>query len=129
VVSSDQPPKAIPSFTKKLKSRLEWGLVANIQPPDLEVCLTILNTKAKQLKIPISPEVLQFLATQFQHNVRELEGALNRVITYARLSSAKLDIHLATQALADIVAKDDQQEAILTPTLIIDTVANHYRNL
>ncbi len=126
VVSSDLPPKAIPSFTKKLKSRLEWGLVANIQSPDLEVCLTILNTKAKRLKIPISPEVLQFLATQFQHNVRELEGALNRVITYARLSSAKLDIHLATQALADIVAKDDQQEAILTPTLIIDTVANHY---
>ena len=126
VVTSDRSPRAMSPLGRKLRSRLEWGLIADIQHPDSETCLTILSVKAKQLKVSISPEVLQFLATQFQHNIRELEGALNRIVTYAKLSGTNLDLHLATQALTDIVAKDNRQEAMFTPRLIIETVANYY---
>ena len=126
VVTSDRPPKAIPSVTKKLKSRLEWGLVADLGLPDLATRLAILKVKAKRLNVSIPPEVLRFLATQFQHNIRELEGALNRVLTYSSLSGGKLDMHLTTQALADIIPKDSKQEAMLTPKLIMTTVANYY---
>ena len=126
VVTCDRPPKAISSVTKKLRSRLEWGLVADLGLPDLETRLAILKVKAKQLNMSIPPEVLRFLATQFQHNIRELEGALNRVLTYSRLSGTKLDLHLTTQALADIMPKDSKQEAILAPKLIMATVANYY---
>jgi chromosomal replication initiator protein len=126
VVTSDRPPKAISSVTKKLRSRLEWGLVADLGLPDLETRLAILKVKAKQLNMSMPPEVLRFLATQFQHNIRELEGALNRVLTYSRLSGGKLDMSLTTQALADIIPKDSKQEAMPTPKHIMTTVANYY---
>ena len=126
VVTSDRSPKAISSVTKKLMSRLEWGLVTDLGLPDSETRLAILRVKAKQLNLSIPQEVLKFLATQFQHNTRESEGALNRVVTYARLSGTKLDMRLTTQALADIIPKDSKQEATITPKLIMTTVANHY---
>ncbi|OGN95011.1 MAG: hypothetical protein A2Z75_02455 [Chloroflexi bacterium RBG_13_50_10] len=126
VVTSDRPPRAIPSVTKKLKSRLEWGLIADLGPPDLETRLAIVKVKAKQLNMSLPPEVLRFLAIQFQHNIRELEGALNRVVTYSRLSGTILDINLTTQSLADMIPKDSRQEAILTPKLIMTSVANYY---
>lgn len=112
---------------KKLRSRLECGLIADIQHPNLETRLSILSMKARQLKTIIPQEVLLFLAKQFQHNVRELEGALNRVVNYARLSGTSPDINLVTQALADITAKEDMKETVvLKPKLIIDTVASYY---
>jgi chromosomal replication initiator protein len=126
IVTSDRPPKAMSSVTKKLRSRLEWGLVADLGPPDLETRLDILKVKAKQLNMSIPPEVLRFLATEFQHNIRELEGALNRVLTYSSLGGGKLDVHLTTQALADIIPKGSKQEAMLEPKLIMTTVANYY---
>jgi chromosomal replication initiator protein len=126
IVTSDRPPKAMSSVTKKLRSRLEWGLVADLGPPDLETRLAILKAKAKQLNMSIPPEVLRFLAAEFQHNIRELEGALNRVLTYSRLGGGKLDIHLTTQALADIIPKGGKQETMLKPKLIMTTVANYY---
>ena len=125
---SDLPPRSISSLTKRLRSRLEWGLVADMQPPDIETRLTILDAKAKQLKISFSPEVLQFLATQFQHNVRELEGALNRVGTYAKLSGTELDIHLARQAVRGMVPhREGQQAATITPEQVINSVAGYYK--
>jgi len=126
VVTSDRPPRAISSVTKKLRSRLEWGLIADFGPPDLETRLAILRVKAKQFNMSLPPEVLRFLATEFQHNIRELEGALNRVVTYSRLSGTKLDMHLTTQSLADIIPKDGRQEATLTPKRIMTAVANYY---
>ncbi|MFC2050696.1 chromosomal replication initiator protein DnaA [Chloroflexota bacterium] len=126
IVTSDRPPKAMSSVTKKLRSRLEWGLVADLGLPDLETRLAILKVKAEQLNISIPPEVLRFLATEFQHNIRELEGALNRVLTYSSLGGGKLDVHLTTQALADIIPKGSKQEAMLEPKLIMTTVANYY---
>jgi chromosomal replication initiator protein len=126
IVTSDRPPNAMSSVTKKLRSRLEWGLVADLGPPDLETRLDILKVKARQLDMSIPPEVLRFLATEFQHNIRELEGALNRVLTYSRLGGGKLDIHLTTQALADIIPNGGKQGAMATPKLIMTTVANYY---
>ncbi len=126
VVTSDRPPKAILSLTKKLRSRLEWGLLADLGPPDPETRLAILKAKAKQLNSCIPQEVLKFLATQFQRNARELEGALNRVVTYSRLSGAKLDMELATKALADIITKESKPEEALTPKYVITAVVNHY---
>ena len=126
VITSDRSPKAMSAVTKRLRSRFEWGLIADMRPPDLETRLTILGNKARRLKMSISPEVLQFLATQFQQNVRELEGALNRVVTYAKLSGANLDLQVAAQAVQDLVDNDNQQQTISTPKHIIDAVANYY---
>jgi chromosomal replication initiator protein len=126
VVTSDRSPKAMSSVTKRLRSRFEWGLIVDIQAPDLETRLTILRTKARRLNMSISSEVLRFLATQLQHNVRELEGALNRVVTYAKLSGTKLDIQVAAEAVQDLVADDNHQEAISTPKQIMNAVASYY---
>jgi chromosomal replication initiator protein len=127
VVTSDRPPRAISSITKKLRSRLEWGLIADLGIPDLETRLAILKVKSKQLNIALPPaEVLRFLAVQFQHNTRELEGALNRVVTYSRLSGEKIDMKLTVQSLADIIPKELRQETGATPKVIMTTVANFY---
>ncbi len=126
VITSDRPPRAISSVTKKLKSRLEWGLIADLGLPDLETRLAILKVKARQLNTSPPPDVTRFLATHFQHNARELEGALNRVVTYSRLSGAKLDMQLTMQSLADMIPKDSRQEATFSPKLIMTAVANYY---
>ena len=127
VATSDCPPAAINSLEKRLRSRMQGGLIADLKSPDLETRLTILKTKAKQVKLTILPEVLQLIATQFCHNIRELEGGLNRVITYARLSGAELDIKTATQALSDLIAaRGIRKDLLLTPKMIIDVVASRY---
>jgi chromosomal replication initiator protein len=127
VVTSDRPPRAISSITKKLRSRLEWGLIADLGIPDLETRLAILKVKSKQLNMALPPaEVLRFLAVQFQQNTRELEGALNRVATYSRLSGEKIDMKLTVESLADIIPKEIKHETGATPKVIITTVANFY---
>jgi chromosomal replication initiator protein len=127
VITSDRPPRAISSITKKLRSRLELGLIADLGIPDLETRLAILKVKSKQLNIAMPPpEVLHFLAVQFQHNTRELEGALNRVATYSRLSGEKINIKLTVQSLADIIPKEIRQETGASPKFIMTTVANFY---
>ncbi len=126
VITCDSPPKAIDSIGKKLRSRLEWGLIADIRHPDLDTRLMILNIKSKQLKSSVPQDVLQFIATQFRNNVRELEGGLNRVITYAKLSGLKIDMDLALKALAILSVKDNQKDASTSHKKIIETVANYY---
>lgn len=90
VITSDQPPKAIPLLDKRLRSRFEWGLVADIQPPDTETRLAILKIKARLKEINITNEVLEFVASQGKQNIRELEGLLNRVTAFAKLFNALL---------------------------------------
>lgn len=126
VFTGDQPPRTITSLAKNLRSRLEWGLVADISPPDMETRLAILKAISNHLNMSIPTEVLHFLATQFQHNVRQLQGALNRVATYAKLSGSRLDVQLAKEALSDITAKDNRRDIMPSPKLIIDTVASYY---
>lgn len=106
VVASDRAPSAITGLEGRLCSRFQWGLVADIQPPDEETRLAILRTKALEQKVEIPDEVSRFLADRSRENIRELEGSLNRVVAYARLTNARISIDVAAKALA-----------ALTPTL------------
>jgi chromosomal replication initiator protein len=102
VISSDRPPKAIITLEERLRSRFEWGLIADIQPPDLETRTAILRFKAESQPIFIPVEVIDFLARKIQSNIRELEGALNRVVAYTNMTASPLNVELAMAALQDI---------------------------
>jgi len=104
VISSDRPPNAIPTLEERLSSRFEWGLTTDIQPPDLETRIAILRFKAERLSVPIPDEVLDLVAHKFQSNIRELEGALNRIVAQAQLSFSTIDVDLATGALAEALS-------------------------
>lgn len=105
VITSDQPPKVMTFLEERMRSRLEWGLIVDIQPPGFETRLAILKAKARQKGIDASIEVLEFICQQLQQNIRELEGALNRVIAYARLFRTAPTVELASQALENISSK------------------------
>lgn len=104
IISSDRPPKEIPTLENRLRSRFEWGLLTDIQPPDLETRIAILRKKAIADNLDISNEVLAFIAGQIDSNIRELEGALIRVVAYSALMNHAIDFDLASQALKEIVA-------------------------
>ncbi len=125
-ITSDHPPKSIPQLEERLRSRFEWGLIADIQPPDFETRLAILQAKAEQAGANVAPDVLEFIAQRLQHNIRELEGNLNRVIAYARLLRALLTPELAAKALEDIATKAPES-ASLTPALVVEAVANSFQ--
>lgn len=126
VLSSDRPPKALPLLEERLRSRFVWGLIADIQPPDWETRLAILGTKAESLKAEVCPDVLELIAHRVQRNIRELEGALNRVMAYSQLAGAPLTIELASRALEDITSK---QESLPPPNprQIVERVAHYYQ--
>ena len=122
IISSDRPPRAIPTLEERLRSRFEWGLIADIQPPDLEMRLAILRFKAEKQPTPVSDEVINFIARRIQNNIRELEGALNRVIAYARVMHCPLDVETCAKALQDFLNPSHP----LTPEDILKTVAAYY---
>ena len=124
VISCDRPPKSLTLLEDRLRSRFEWGLIVDMQPPDLETRTAILQTKAEEQKTGAPPEVLNFIARRIQKNIRELEGALNRVMAYARLTKSPLTVELATQALADI--SSDAHKRTLTPAVIMSVVATFF---
>jgi chromosomal replication initiator protein len=101
IISSDRAPKAILTLEERLCSRFEWGLIADIQPPDLETRIAILRFKAEQQAMPVPDEVIDLIAHRIQSNIRELEGALNRVIAHASLMRCPLKIEVAVNALQD----------------------------
>jgi chromosomal replication initiator protein len=103
VISSDRSPKALVTLEERLRSRFEWGLTADIQPPDVETRLAILRTKAERAGRNVPADILELIARQVQSNIRELEGALNRVLAYADLSGIPLTLDLAQTALADFL--------------------------
>ena len=125
-LTSDRPPKSLSLLEERLLSRLEWGLITDIQPPDFETRLAILRAKAEQGGTDITPDVLEFIAQRTQPNIRELEGSLNRVIAYARLTRAPPTTELAVQALKDIDSKS-AKSASITPGLVIEAVADSFR--
>jgi chromosomal replication initiator protein len=122
VMTSDRPPKALITLEDRLRSRFEWGLIADIQAPDLETRLAILRDKAESHATAFPDAVLDFIARQVQSNIRELEGALNRVIAYARLTGSALTPELAASALADLMARP----ATVTLDELVMTVADFY---
>ncbi|HXG58066.1 MAG TPA: chromosomal replication initiator protein DnaA, partial [Thermoanaerobaculia bacterium] len=123
VFTSDAPPKEIPTLEERLRSRFEWGLIADIQPPDLETKVAILRKKAEEKKIDLPHDVALFIAERVRSNIRELEGHLNRVTAFASLTGHALDIDLAREALKDLLAKDNKP---ITPQDILKVVAAHY---
>ncbi|WP_129633302.1 chromosomal replication initiator protein DnaA [Candidatus Oscillochloris fontis] len=124
VISSDKPPKAIPTLEERLRSRFEWGLIADIQPPDLETRTAILRTKGEQMNVAIPNEVIDFLAHKVQSNIRELEGSLNRVAAFAELHGLPINVDVATSALADLLGNTRRRR--ITPDQVIMAVSDHF---
>jgi len=122
IVSSDRPPKAMITLEERLRSRFEWGLTADIQPPDLETRLAILKTKSEKFAHAVPDDVTDFIARRVQSNIRELEGALNRVVAFADLSGMSMTLQLAETALADLLP----QRGDVKPGTVIDIVARFY---
>jgi len=123
VISSDSAPKEIPTLEERLHSRFEWGLIADIQPPDLETKLAILSKKAEQEKIGLPDDVALFIATNIKANVRELEGALIRLVAFHSLTGEEVTLPFAERVLKGIVDKNNR---ILTTELILKTVADFF---
>ena len=124
VLSSDRSPDAVATLEDRLRSRFKMGLVTDIQPPDFETRLAILRKKAAQSNALISNDVLEFIVTHITNNIRELEGALNRVTAYAALNRKDVTITDAEWILGDIIA--DKQPRKITPQLILDSTAEKY---
>ncbi|GAB6990945.1 chromosomal replication initiator protein DnaA [Paenibacillus pini] len=103
IISSDRPPKEIPTLEDRLRSRFEWGLITDIQPPDLETRIAILRKKARAENLDIPNEAMMYIANQIDTNIRELEGALIRVVAYSSLTNQDVTTHLAAEALKDII--------------------------
>ncbi|MCK8060847.1 MULTISPECIES: chromosomal replication initiator protein DnaA [unclassified Fusibacter] len=124
ILSSDRPPKEIPTLEDRLRSRFEWGLITDIQPPDFETRIAILAKKAETEYIDISNDVLSFIAKNIKSNIRELEGALTRVVAYSSLTNRAITVELATEALKDIVKSSRPKQ--IGPDIIKDVVSQYY---
>ncbi len=125
IISSDRPPKEIPTLEDRLRSRFEWGLIADIQPPDIETRIAILKKKALLENLDVDDEVLAFIAKRIESNIRELEGALTRIIAYSALTNNKLDLSVAEEALKDIISNHKPRK--ITAELIQKVVAEAYQ--
>jgi len=124
VISSDRPPKAIPALENRLVSRFEWGMIADISLPDLETRIAILETKCREKNFSLASEVLHFIAENIQNNIRELEGALNRIIAHTQLRNNSSVFDIAKKIIQTTNAP--QQKKSITPKHIINTVAQYY---
>ncbi|MCX6795544.1 MAG: chromosomal replication initiator protein DnaA [Candidatus Falkowbacteria bacterium] len=124
ILTSDRPPKSIPAIEKRLISRFESGMVADVGKPDIETKLAILERKAEEKGFPLDKDVLSFIANHIQNNIRELEGALNRVIVHHQLKNSTPTIRSVKEVLSDLIA--NIQLKSLTPKEIIETVAKFY---
>ena len=123
VVSSDCPPKEISAIEERLRSRFEWGLIADIQPPDLETKIAILHKKAERERVRLLDEVAEYIARSIKSNIRELEGALTRLIAYTSLTGSEITLASAQQVLRNII---DSQEKKVTIELIQRRVGEQY---
>jgi chromosomal replication initiator protein len=122
VLSSDRPPKAMVTLEERLCSRFEWGLIADIQPPDLETRIAILQSKAESCGTAVPDDILALIAARVQSNIRELEGALNRVVALSRLTGQPLTAEVAETALGELMPRRSR----LSEEQILDTVADHF---
>jgi len=120
VVSSDRPPKRLETLEDRMRTRFEWGLITDIQPPELETRIAILRKKAAQDRLAVSDEVLEFIATRIERNIRELEGALIRVTAFASLNRQPVDTQLAEIVLRDLIP-DSANSEITAPTIMAVT--------
>ena len=124
ILSSDRPPKEIPTLEDRLRSRFEWGLIADIQAPDFETRMAILKKKADVEKLNVPNEVMVYIATKIKSNIRELEGALIRIVAYSSLTNREITVDLASEALKDIIS--NKQNKNITIDLIQDVIAAYF---
>ncbi len=124
ILSSDKPPKEMETLEERFRSRFEMGLIADIQSPDYETRMAILRKNAENYGKNIDDEVINYIATNIKSNIRELEGAYNKIIAYSRLNKVDITLENAMEALKDIIYPDKSK--VITPQLIIDTVCEQY---
>ena len=124
VLSSDRPPKAILTLEERLRSRFEWGLIADLTAPDLETRIAILRAKAEEGAVPITSDVIEFIARKVVSNIRELEGALNRMVAYASMGSMPIGIELAQAVLSNVLYNPKKRQ--VTPERIARVVSDYY---
>ena len=124
IISSDKPPKDMEILEERFRSRFEWGLIADITLPDYETRMAILHKKEEMDGYNINEEVIKYIANNIKSNIRELEGAFNKVMAFAKLEQREVTLELAEQALKDIVSPDKKK--IITPEYIISVVAEHF---
>ncbi len=125
VICSDRPPKAIVSLEERLRSRFEWGLIADIQPPDLETRMAILRVKADLLRYRVPDDIIAYIAGRVQTNIRELEGCLNRLMAYQQLHRTELTMDVARAAMSSL--GNDTRETRLDSKQIVQAVAEYYQ--
>ena len=123
IISSDRPPKEIPTLEDRLRSRFEWGLIADIQPPDLETRIAILRKKAQIENVEIPNEIMVHIAKKIQSNIRELEGALIRIIAFSSLTNSEITVELASEALKELFSAKARQ---LNVDLIKETISDQF---
>jgi len=124
VLSSDRPPKQITTLEERLRSRFEWGLIADLTAPDLETRIAILRAKAEESSVPIGSDVVEFIARKVVSNIRELEGALNRVVAYANMGAMPITIELAQAVLSNVLYNPKKRQ--VTPEKIARAVSEYY---
>ena len=124
VISSDRPPRELVSIEDRLRSRFEWGLIADIQAPDLETRMAILAAKADQLRVDMSDSVIELIAKRVQRNVRELEGSLNRMVAYSQLMNVNITLESTLQILNEMAPEADARS--IDPQRIFEQVAIFY---
>ena len=124
VLSSDRPPKAILTLEERLRSRFEWGLIADLTAPDLETRIAILRAKAEEGAVPITSDVIEFIARKVVSNIRELEGALNRIVAFASMGATPISIELAQAVLSNVLYNPKKRQ--VTPERIARAVSDYY---
>ncbi|MDN6793607.1 MAG: chromosomal replication initiator protein DnaA [Propionibacterium sp.] len=124
VLTSDLPPKQLNGFEDRLRSRFEWGLLTDVQPPDLETRIAILQKKAAAEKLEVDPAVLEYIASRISSNIRELEGSLLRVTAFANLTQQRIDLPLAELVLKDMIS--DPEDTEITAALIMGQTAHYF---
>ena len=124
IVSSDKPPKDINTLEDRLRSRFEWGLIADIAPPDLETRIAILRKKAQMEKLDVPDDVMVYIADKVASNIRELEGALNRVIAYSTLTEHTIDVDMAIEALKDMF--NNSKTVVINSKTIQEAVSRYF---
>ena len=124
VLSSDRPPKAILTLEERLRSRFEWGLIADLTAPDLETRIAILRAKAEEGAVPITSDVIEFIARKVVSNIRELEGALNRIVAFSSMGATPISIELAQAVLSNVLYNPKKRQ--VTPERIAKAVSDYY---
>ncbi len=124
VISSDKPPKQMATLEERFKTRFEMGLTVDISSPDYETRMAIIKKKSELEGYNISDDIFEYIATNIKSNIRELEGALTKIVAFSRVTRRPVDIEIAKEVLKDIISPDDNK--VITPELIINTVADHF---